>query len=109
MKSDPAAVRRPWGTYMVLEEGPGFRIKRIHVEPGGRFTLHSHEHRSEHWVVVAGRASVTRNGIVTTLGSGQSTFAPPGMRHTIENRTGEPLHLIEVHIGSHLGDDDVLR
>ena len=55
-------VRRPWGAYTVLEEGPGFKIKRIEVSPGGRLSLQSHEQRSEHWVVVAGEATVTKDG-----------------------------------------------
>lgn len=102
-------VRRPWGAYTVLEEGPGFKIKRIEVDPGGRLSLQSHERRSEHWVVVAGEATVTNDGVVSTLKHNQSTFVPIGSRHRLENRGAEPLHIIEVQCGEYLGEDDIRR
>jgi mannose-1-phosphate guanylyltransferase/mannose-6-phosphate isomerase len=102
-------VRRPWGAYTVLEEGPGFKIKRIEVSPGGRLSLQSHEHRSEHWVVVAGEATVSLNGDSKTFGVNQSTFVPVGARHRLENRGTEPLHIIEVQVGPYLGEDDIRR
>ena len=102
-------VRRPWGTYTVLEEGPGFKIKRIEVDPGGRLSLQSHEKRSEHWVVVAGEATVTRNEDLITLKPNQSTYIPIGARHRLENRGTVPLHIIEVQCGAYLGEDDIRR
>ena len=102
-------VRRPWGAYTVLEEGPGFKIKRIEVNPGGRLSLQSHEHRSEHWVVVAGEATVTRDGNMATLVTNQSTYVPVGAKHRLENRGTEPLHIIEVQVGPYLGEDDIQR
>lgn len=102
-------VRRPWGTYTVLEEGPGFKIKRIEVDPGGRLSLQSHDKRSEHWVVVAGEATVTRNEDLITLRPNQSTYIPIGARHRLENRGTVPLQIIEVQCGAYLGEDDIRR
>jgi mannose-1-phosphate guanylyltransferase/mannose-6-phosphate isomerase len=102
-------VRRPWGTYTVLEEGPGFKIKRIEVNPGGRLSLQSHRQRSEHWVVVVGEATVTLDGEVRTVRRNESTFVPVGSRHRLENRGPEPLHIIEVQVGPYLGEDDIQR
>ncbi len=102
-------VRRPWGTYTVLEEGPGFKIKRIEVNPGGRLSLQSHDRRSEHWVVVAGEATVSLNGDTKTFGVNESTFVAVGTRHRLENRGAEPLHIIEVQVGPYLGEDDIHR
>ena len=102
-------VKRPWGAYTVLEEGPAFKIKRIEVNPGGRLSLQSHERRSEHWVVVAGIATVTKDGVVTTLLRNQSTFVPVGTKHRLENLGTEPLHIIEVQVGDYLGEDDIHR
>ena len=102
-------VFRPWGRYTVLEEGPGFKIKRIEVNPGGRLSLQSHEQRSEHWVVVAGEATVTRDGNMATLATNQSTYVPVGAKHRLENRGTVPLHIIEVQVGPYLGEDDIHR
>lgn len=102
-------VRRPWGTYTVLEEGQGFKIKRIEVNPGGRLSLQSHRHRSEHWVVVSGEATVTNNDVVSTLKSNESTFIPIGARHRLENLGTEPVQIIEVQVGTYVGEDDITR
>ena len=102
-------VRRPWGAYTVLEEGPGFKIKRIEVNPGGRLSLQSHDKRSEHWVVVAGEATVTRDGEVVTLRKNQSTYVPVGARHRLENLGADPVHIIEVQVGDYVGEDDIHR
>jgi mannose-1-phosphate guanylyltransferase/mannose-6-phosphate isomerase len=102
-------VRRPWGSYTVLEEGPGFKIKRIEVLPGGRLSLQRHEHRSEHWVVVAGEATVTSDGAVSRLTANQSTFIPIGTMHRLENLAATPLQIIEVQVGAYVGEDDIQR
>lgn len=104
-----SAVARPWGWYTVLEEGTTFKLKRIEVKPGGRLSLQRHKHRSEHWVVVAGEATVTAAGHVSTLLANESTFIPMGTMHRLENRRGEPLHIIEVQVGSYVGEDDIER
>jgi mannose-1-phosphate guanylyltransferase/mannose-6-phosphate isomerase len=102
-------VSRPWGTYTVLEEHPGFKIKRIEVKPGGQLSLQMHHHRSEHWVVVKGRALVVNGEESISLFENQSTYIPAGHKHRLENPTDEDLVMIEVQCGEYLGEDDIVR
>jgi mannose-1-phosphate guanylyltransferase len=102
-------VHRPWGTYTVLEEGPGFKIKRIEVKPGASLSLQMHHHRSEHWIVVNGRATVVNGEALLTVETNQSTYIPAGNRHRLENCTQAPLVMIEVQSGGYLGEDDIVR
>jgi len=102
-------VARPWGAYTVLQEGPGFKIKRIQVKPGGKLSLQLHHRRSEHWVVVNGDAQVTSGEREYTLCTNESTFIPCETRHRLENKTSEPLVMIEVQCGDYLGEDDIVR
>ena len=107
--SAPLVVHRPWGTYEDIDAGPGFRVKRIVVKPRGRLSLQRHRHRSEHWVVVRGRATVTRGEESLILEANQSTYIPVGETHRLENTEAEPLHLIEVQCGAYVGEDDIER
>lgn len=102
-------VHRPWGSYTVLEEGPGYKVKRVTVNPGGRLSLQLHHQRSEHWVVIAGTARVTRGEEVFDLTVGQSTAIPVETRHRLENHAPDILHIIEVQNGPYLGEDDIVR
>ncbi|HEY2627775.1 MAG TPA: mannose-1-phosphate guanylyltransferase/mannose-6-phosphate isomerase [Usitatibacter sp.] len=102
-------VRRPWGTYTVLEEGAGFKLKRIEVRPGGRLSLQSHKFRSEHWVVVSGVATVTRDAERFVVNANESTFIPIGTRHRLENEGSEPLQIIEVQVGAQVVEGDIQR
>lgn len=103
-------VNRPWGNYTVLEEEPGgFKLKRIEVAPGARLSLQSHAHRSEHWVVVSGTATVTNGDEVTTVHRNQSTYIPIGTKHRLENLGTVPLHIVEIQVGDYLGEDDIQR
>ena len=102
-------VHRPWGTYTVLETGPHFKIKRIEVKSGGRLSLQMHHHRSEHWVVVAGRARVVNGDEEMSLEPEQSTYIPAGRKHRLENPDKVPLILIEVQTGEYLEEDDIIR
>ena len=104
-----AEEQRPWGSFRVLHEGPGFKVKEIVVAPGGRLSLQSHEHRAEHWVVVAGIAQVTVDDDVVTLEPNQSVHVPLGARHRMENPGEVPMRLIEVQCGDYLGEDDITR
>jgi mannose-1-phosphate guanylyltransferase/mannose-6-phosphate isomerase len=106
---DHLTIHRPWGSYTVLEEGPGFKVKRVTVNPGGRLSLQLHHKRSEHWVVIAGTARVTRGNEVFDLQIGESTAIPVETRHRLENPGQEILHIIEVQNGPYLGEDDILR
>ncbi|AJX32054.1 mannose-1-phosphate guanylyltransferase/mannose-6-phosphate isomerase [Burkholderia oklahomensis] len=102
-------AHRPWGTYTVLEDGTGFKIKRIEVKPGGRLSLQAHFHRAEHWIVVSGSARVTNGEQEMLLTQNQSTYIPCGYRHRLENPGKIPLVLIEVQSGEYLGEDDIVR
>lgn len=102
-------VQRPWGSYTVLEEGPGFKIKRIVVNAGASLSLQMHHHRSEHWVVVSGIADVVNGDAQMQVRCNESTFIPAGNRHRLENRAADPLVIIEVQSGGYLGEDDIVR
>ena len=104
-----AREHRPWGWYRILEEGAGFKVKHICVEPGGKLSLQRHSKRSEHWVVTEGRATVTVGDDTFGLEEGASAFIPAGTKHRLENDGSAPLHLIEVQNGSYLGEDDIER
>lgn len=102
-------VQRPWGTYTVLEEAPGFKIKRIEVLPGAQLSLQMHNHRAEHWVVVSGTALVVNGEEEMTLGVSQSTYIPTGNKHRLSNPAEDLLVMIEVQTGAYLGEDDIIR
>lgn len=102
-------VHRPWGSYTILEEGPGYKVKRVTVSAGGRLSLQLHHKRSEHWVVIAGTARVTRGDEVFDLQVSQSTAIPVETKHRLENPGQDTLHIIEVQNGPYLGEDDIVR
>jgi mannose-1-phosphate guanylyltransferase / mannose-6-phosphate isomerase len=102
-------VHRPWGTYTVLEEGPLYKIKRIEVKPGASLSLQMHHHRSEHWIVVDGVATVTNGDKEFNLNANESTYIPKESKHRLENKTEDNLVLIEVQCGDYLGEDDIVR
>ena len=94
----------------MLQEGPGFKIKRIEVKPGAAMSLQLHHRRSEHWVVVAGTAHVTRGERdVTPSDANGSTYIPVETKHRLENPGRAPLVIIEVQCGDYLGEDDIVR
>lgn len=102
-------VARPWGAFTVLLDAPKFKIKRIEVSPGAALSLQRHRHRSEHWVVVEGRARVTCGDAVHEIARDESTFVPAGSMHRLENPGGDPLVVIEIQCGDYLGEDDIER
>ena len=103
------SVQRPWGSYTVLEEQPGFKLKRITVNPDAKLSLQRHQHRSEHWTVVSGTATVTCDDEPRTITTNQSTYIPVGSKHKLENRGKIPLQLIEVQVSDYLEEDDIER
>jgi len=100
---------RPWGWYEGIALGPRFQVKRIVVNPGAALSLQSHNHRSEHWIVVEGTAKVTINDDTQTVTENQSVYIPLGAVHRMENPGKLPLTLIEVQTGSYFGEDDIIR
>jgi len=102
-------VYRPWGSYTTLELQERFQIKRITVNPGAKLSLQMHHHRHEHWVVVSGTAQVVNGQDTILLHENESTYISAGTQHRLENPGVIPLELIEVQIGSYLGEDDIVR
>ena len=102
-------VHRPWGAFRGLELGERYQVKLIRIKPAASISLQRHRRRAEHWVVVAGRAKVTRDGETIVLEANQSTYIPAGMRHRLENVGSEELKVIEVQTGEYLGEDDIER
>jgi mannose-1-phosphate guanylyltransferase / mannose-6-phosphate isomerase len=102
-------VHRPWGTFTVLEEDSGYKIKRIEVKPGASLSLQMHHHRSEHWIVVSGMARVVNGDAELLLNTNESTYIPAGHKHRLENPGVLDLIMIEVQSGAYLGEDDIVR
>ncbi len=102
-------VRRPWGSFCTLDQGPGFQVKRITVKPGQQLSLQYHHRRSEHWTVVSGQARVTVGADVRLLGPNESVLIPIESVHRLENPGSELVELIEVQFGDYLGEDDIVR
>lgn len=102
-------VYRPWGSYDLIEQGPGFSVKHISVKSGARLSLQKHQHRAEHWVVVQGVAEVRCGENNLTLQSNQSTYIPKGEMHQLANPGPEPLELIEVQTGELISEEDIER
>ena len=102
-------VYRPWGSYESIRQGEGFQVKSLMVNPKANLSLQAHRHRSEHWTVVRGVATVTCDDAILTLEPNQSTYIPLGARHRLGNPGDEELEVIEVQCGSYLGEDDIIR
>lgn len=100
---------RPWGSYVVLEEGDGYKVKKITVSPGQKLSLQRHQRRAEHWVVIEGTAKVTNGHKEVLLKANESTFIATGEKHRLENPETIPLIIIEVQTGTYLGEDDIER
>jgi mannose-1-phosphate guanylyltransferase/mannose-6-phosphate isomerase len=102
-------AHRPWGTYTVLEEGPGYKIKRIVVKPKMALSLQMHRHRSEHWVVLSGTAKVVNDVKEYVVRPNESTFIAAGHKHRLENPGDTDVVIIEVQAGEYVGEDDIVR
>lgn len=100
---------RPWGWFESLANLPGYQVKRLHVYPGATLSLQSHEHRSEHWVVVDGTATIQIEDDIKSVASNESVYIHVGQKHRLANDTDAPLTVIEVQTGSYLGEDDIIR
>lgn len=102
-------AHRPWGTYTVLEDTSGYKIKRIEVKPGKRLSLQKHFHRNEHWIVVSGTATVTVGDTIKYVRPNESTYIKMGEVHRLENEGKIPVVLIEAQVGEYTGEDDIVR
>lgn len=108
MSSDQTSSR-PWGTWTVLREGMGYKVKLIEVWSGHRLSLQFHHYRSEHWVVVSGRARVMLDDQVLELAPFESAVVPVGAVHRLENPWSDPLVIVEVQKGEILSEEDIVR
>ena len=107
--NSPTFDQRPWGTFTVLDEGDGFKVKRIEVLSGKRLSYQKHAQRAEHWVVVQGTAKVTLDGNEILVAAGNAIDIPIGAAHRVENPGGQTLIFVEVQRGDYLGEDDIVR
>jgi len=105
----PREVHRPWGKYDSVDNGLGFQVKRITVKPGAKLSVQKHFHRSEHWVVVSGKAHVTINDKTFPVSVNESCYIPCEAIHALENKEKDILELVEVQLGDYLGEDDIVR
>lgn len=101
--------QRPWGRYKTLDMAPGYQVKVIEVNPGGQLSLQKHFKRAEHWVVVAGTATVTHNENTLTLKTNDKIYIDKEDVHRLENFGDDLVRVIEVQIGDYLGEDDIVR
>ncbi len=102
-------IYRPWGYYQGIDLGSRYQVKRIVVKPNAKLSLQKHFHRAEHWVVVRGTAEIAVGGEVRTVHENESAYIPIGSVHRLANPGKIPLELIEVQVGSYLGEDDIVR
>jgi mannose-6-phosphate isomerase len=107
--NSPLFDRRPWGSFTVLDEGAGYKVKRIEVLPGKRLSYQRHARRAEHWMVVAGTARVTLDGEEVVARCGETVDIRVGAAHRVENAGADTLVFIEIQRGDYLGEDDITR
>jgi mannose-6-phosphate isomerase len=107
--NSPKYDERPWGSFTVLDEGEGFKVKRIEVLAGKRLSYQKHAQRAEHWFVVQGTAKVTLDGADFVKTAGEAIDIPIGAAHRVENPGAQLLIFIEVQQGNYLGEDDIVR
>jgi mannose-6-phosphate isomerase-like protein (cupin superfamily) len=100
---------RPWGSWEVIDEGDGYKVKRIHVTPGCRLSYQMHDHRSEHWVILSGVATCTIDGETLVAYEGHTVDVPQGAKHRLANLGKIELVIIEVQRGKYTGEDDIVR
>ncbi len=106
---EPTTTHRPWGFYTILDHGPGYKVKRVVVNPGERLSLQTHSHRSEHWVVLKGIAKVSIGDQEMIIHENESTYVPKSVLHRLENAGEIPVEIIEVQNGEYLEEDDIER
>lgn len=102
-------MERPWGKYTIIDQGDGYKIKRILINPKARLSLQIHKKRSEHWIVISGIAKVTKDNETFLVQPNQSTYIPKNTKHRLENPGSQPLQIIEVQNGEYLEEDDIER
>ena len=107
--NSPKYDERPWGSFTVLDEGEGFKVKRIEVLPAKRLSYQKHARRAEHWFVVEGTAKITLDGAEIIKKACEAIDIPLGAAHRVKNPGEELMVFIEVQRGDYLGEDDIVR
>jgi mannose-6-phosphate isomerase-like protein (cupin superfamily) len=102
-------VERPWGGFQTIDEGEGYKVKRLVVQPGCRLSLQQHRFRAEHWVIIAGRPRIIVGARARRLRARETVDVPRGAWHRIENPGKSRVVIIEVQHGPYLGEDDIIR
>ena len=105
----PNKTHRPWGHFTEINESAEYKVKKIHVRPGHKLSLQLHKHRSEHWIVIKGTATVINNDKEFELKCNESTFIPKNTKHRLINNQDTDLEIIEIQTGSYFGEDDIHR
>ena len=100
---------RPWGSFTILDEGIGYKVKRISVNSSHKLSLQYHHHRSEHWTIVQGEATITLGEEIKKLKIDESVYIPLKEKHALANEGEDLMELIEVQVGNYLGEDDIVR
>jgi mannose-6-phosphate isomerase-like protein (cupin superfamily) len=107
--NSPKYDERPWGSFTVLDEREGFKVKRIEVLPAKRLSYQKHARRAEHWFIVEGTARVTLDDEEIIRQAGEAIDIAVGAKHRVENAGDDLLIFIEVQRGDYLGEDDIVR
>lgn len=107
--SEHLTVHRPWGSYTLLEDDPGYKVKRLVINPAAKISLQYHKRRSEHWTVINGRAEITLGEKTSLVPPNNSVDIPAGTLHSVHNAGKQPLTIVEIQSGSYLGEDDIVR
>ena len=102
-------VNKPWGSFEIIDEGKKYTLKKIIVHPGGKLSLQSHEHRSEHWLIGSGIAEVIIDDKTHNLKENDNIFIPRRSKHRLNNLGSENLVVIEMWFGDKLDEDDIKR
>ena len=102
-------VKRPWGHYNLLVKKNEYLIKKIVILPKQSISLQKHNHRSEHWIVLSGKADIIIGTKKTILKESQSAFVPEKQKHKITNNSSEPLVILETQLGKILSEEDIIR
>lgn len=104
-----AKEHRPWGTYQIIDQGDGYKVKRLEVYPGAMLSLQIHHYRDEHWTVVSGECVAIREDKEIEMKANDVIFIKKNERHRIINKGNRLCILIEVQYGKYLGEDDIIR
>ena len=102
-------VKKPWGSFIIIDEGKKYTVKKIIVNPGGQLSLQSHEHRCEHWLIAEGNAEVIIDDKTYNLKENDNIFIPQGAKHRLANWDSQNLVVIEMWFGDNLDENDIKR